>query len=73
MTQQYRITLTMADGFTNEEVGEDLSRLISNANELAKEHGGSVAHDYVDKAGLIAYTDDDNDKAAGRAQVTPVF
>lgn len=73
MTQQYSITLTMADGFTNKEVGEDITRLISNASELAQEHGGVLAHDYVDRAGLIIYTDADNEKAAGQAEITPVI
>ncbi|MEC4857242.1 hypothetical protein R2325_16935 [Mycobacteroides chelonae] len=72
MSQHYRVTLKMADGFTNQEESEDISRLVSNAHELAKEHGGVVAHDYIDKAGLIIYTDAENTKATGQADITPV-
>ena len=72
MSQHYRVTLKMADGFTNEQKGENISRLVSNAHELAKKHGGVVAHDYIDKAGLIIYTDSENTKATGQADITPV-
>lgn len=73
MTQQYRITLKMADGFVNEEVGEDLPQLIANANALASEHNGGVVHDSVDKIGSVIYSGDDGDYATGWADVTPVI
>ncbi|QSM04717.1 hypothetical protein PROPHIGD54-2_139 [Mycobacterium phage prophiGD54-2] len=73
MTQQYRITLKMADGFVNEEVGEDLPQLIADTNALAKEHNGGVVHDSIDKIGSIIYSGDDGDYATGWADVTPVI
>ena len=73
MTQQYRVTLKMADGFVNEEVGGDLPQLITNANALASEHNGGVVHDNVEKIGSIIYSGDDGDYATGWADVTPVI
>lgn len=70
MTQQYRVTLKMADGFVNEDVGEDLPQLITTTNALAAEHGGAEVHAFVDENGSIIYTQ--SGQTTGRADVTPV-
>ncbi|QSM87536.1 hypothetical protein [Mycobacteroides abscessus] len=70
-TKQYRITLKMDDGFTNEAEGEDLPQLVTTTNALAAEHGGEDVHDYLDENGSIIYTH--NGKTTGRADVTPVI
>lgn len=71
MTQQYRVTLKMNDGFTNEAEGEHLPQLIAATNALAAEHGGEDVHGYLDENGSIIYTN--NGQATGRADVTPVI
>ena len=73
MTQQYRLALRMEDGFTNEDVGEDISRLVSKANELAKEHNGPIPQDHVDRIGLIIYTAEESGAATGWGYVTPAI
>lgn len=63
----------MEDGFTNESVGEDLSQLVRDANELAKDHNGLISQDYVNKMGLIVYTAEQAGAATGWGYVTPVI